>query len=145
MAGIVRRPGKSASMNLGKLGLWMTCLFMLWAGWIVFDMSRPADRIRGVASGALASVGMSNLPGLVEFYADWCGPCRVVGPVVESLAEDLKGRAMVLRVNVDSEMAAARDHGVRSIPTFIAFRNGRETAREVGAIPRERMLRLLGL
>jgi thioredoxin 1 len=132
-------------MNLGKLGLWMTCLFMLWAGWIVFDMSRPADRIRGVASGALASVGMSNLPVLVEFYADWCGPCRVVGPVVESLAEDLKGRAMVLRVNVDSEMAAARDHGVRSIPTFIAFRNGRETAREVGAIPRERMLRLLGL
>jgi thioredoxin 1 len=132
-------------MNLGKLGLWMTCLFMLWVGWIVFDMSRPADRIRGVASGAVASVGMSNLPVLVEFYADWCGPCRVVGPVVESLAEDLKGRAMVLRVNVDSEMAAARDHGVRSIPTFIAFRNGRETAREVGAIPRERMLRLLGL
>lgn len=145
MAGIVRRPGKSASMNLGKLGLWMTCLFMLWAGWIVFDMSRPADRIRGGASGALASVGRSNLPVLVEFYADWCGPCRVVGPVVESLAEDLKGRAMVLRVNVDSETAAARDHGVRSIPTFIAFRNGRETAREVGAIPRERMLRLLGL
>lgn len=145
MAGVNGRPGKSTSMNLGKLGLWMTCLFMLWVGWIVFDMSRPADRIRGVASGALASVGMSNLPVLVEFYADWCGPCRVVGPVVESLAKDLKGRAMVLRVNVDSETAAARDHGVRSIPTFIAFRNGRETAREVGAIPRERMLRLLGL
>jgi thioredoxin 1 len=69
----------------------------------------------------------------------------VVGPVVESLAKDLKGRAMVLRVNVDSETAAAREHGVRSIPTFIAFRNGRETAREVGAIPKTRMLRLLGL
>jgi thioredoxin len=132
-------------MNLGKLGLWMICIFMLWAGWIAFDMSRPARAAHSLTSGALAVVGTSTLPVLVEFYADWCGPCRVVGPVVESLAKDLKGRAMVLRVNVDSETAAAREHGVRSIPTFIAFRNGRETAREVGAIPKTRMLRLLGL
>lgn len=137
--------GKNTRMNLGKLGLWMICIFMLWAGWIAFDMSRPTRAAPGLTSGALAVVRTSKLPVLVEFYADWCGPCRVVGPVVESLAEDLKGRAMVVRLNVDSETAAAREHGVRSIPTFIAFRNGRETAREVGAIPRARMLRLLGL
>lgn len=132
-------------MNLGKLGLWMICFFMLWSGWIVFDMTRPAKAPRGMASGSLAGLGSTTLPVLVEFYADWCGPCRVVGPVVESLAKELKGRAVVLRVNVDKDTAAARDHGVRSIPTFIAFRKGRETAREVGAIPRARMLRLLGL
>lgn len=132
-------------MNLGKLGLWMICFFMLWLGWIVFDMTRPAKASLGLASGALAGLGSTTLPVLVEFYADWCGPCRVVGPVVESLAEELKGRAVVVRVNVDNDAAAARDHGVRSIPTFIAFRNGRETAREVGSIPRARMLRLLGL
>ncbi len=132
-------------MNLGKLGLWMICFFMLWLGWIVFDMTRPVQPSRGVASGSLAGLGSTTLPVLVEFYADWCGPCRVVGPLVESLSEELKGRAMVLRVNVDNDTAAARDHGVRSIPTFIAFRNGRETAREVGAIPKTRMLRLLGL
>lgn len=132
-------------MNLGKLGLWMICIFMLWLGWIVFDMTRPAKASLGLASGSLAGLGSTTLPVLVEFYADWCGPCRVVGPVVESLAEELKGRAVVVRVNVDNDAAAARDHGVRSIPTFIAFRNGRETAREVGVIPRARMLRLLGL
>jgi thioredoxin 1 len=108
-------------------------------------MTRPAKASRGVASGALAGLRSTTLPVLVEFYAEWCGPCRVVGPLVESLAEELRGRAMVLRVNVDNDTAAARDHGVRNIPTFIAFRNGRETAREVGAIPRARMLRLLGL
>ncbi len=132
-------------MNLGKLGLWMICFFMLWLGWIVFDMTRPAKTTRGLTSGSLAGLGSTALPVLVEFYADWCGPCRVVGPLVESLSDELKGRAMVLRVNVDIDTAAARDHGVRSIPTFIAFRNGRETAREVGAIPKARMLRLLGL
>lgn len=136
---------KSTRMNLGKLGLWMVCLFMLWAGWIVFDMTRPAGGAGGTVSGVLAVVRTSSLPVLVEFYADWCGPCREVGPVVESLAEDLRGRAIVLRVNVDTETAAARDHGIRSIPTFIAFKSGRETSREVGAIPRARMLRLLGL
>jgi thioredoxin 1 len=90
-------------------------------------------------------VRTAKVPVLVEFYADWCGPCKVVGPLVEELAQELKGKALVIRINVDEDPKLAREHGVRGIPAFIAYKNGKETGREVGAIPKERMRQLLGL
>ena len=125
-----------------NIGLWMVGAFALWAGWIVFDMSRP---VSGGTSGSLAGVRSSSVPVLVEFYADWCGPCKAVGPVVEALAGELRGKAKVVRINVDDQPDAARENGVRGIPTFIAYQGGRETGREVGAIPKARMLQMLGL
>lgn len=93
----------------------------------------------------MAAVRTSAVPVLVEFYADWCGPCRSVGPVVEELSHELAGRAKVVRFDVDANGALASEHGVRGIPTFIAFKNGREVARKSGAIPKAAMLQMLGL
>ncbi|MDZ4401901.1 thioredoxin family protein [Prosthecobacter sp.] len=130
-------------MNKGNFHLWLVGAVMLYIGWIVFDMNRPGSSSGGTSS--LSAVRTAKVPVLVEFYADWCGPCKVVGPMVDELAQELKGKAIVIRINVDEEPKLAREHGVRGIPAFIAYKSGRETGREVGGIPKERMRALLGL
>ena len=75
---------------------------------------------------------LSERPTLVDFYADWCGPCRAMGPVVDALANDLEGRANVVKVNVDESPELADQYGVQSIPTFIVVREGKATQRLVG-------------
>ena len=75
----------------------------------------------------------ADRPVLVDFWADWCAPCRAVGPVVERLAEEHEGVAVVGKVDVDSEAGLARRYDVRSIPTLLFFRNGEVVDRMVGA------------
>lgn len=130
-------------MNKGNIGLWIAGAFFLYAGWIVFDMNRPVSS--SGASTSISAVLTAKVPVLVEFYADWCPPCRTVGPMVEELSRELKGKAVVIRINVDEEPILAREHGVQGIPLFIAYKSGRETGREVGGIPKERMRQMLGL
>lgn len=130
-------------MNRSNFHLWIVGAVMLYIGWIVFDMSRPGSSSGGTTS--ISAVRTAKVPVLVEFYADWCGPCKVVGPMVDELARELKGKALVIRINVDEDPKLAREHGVRGIPAFIAYKNGKETGREVGGIPKERMRELLGL
>lgn len=98
-----------------------------------------------VTSGALGSALASSKPVLVEFYADWCGPCRAVGPQVEKLASELRGRAEVIRLNVDHNAELAQKFDVHGIPCFIAFKNGKETSRQVGGIPPEMMRSMIGM
>ena len=131
-------------MKASNIGLWITGAVFAWIGWIMLDMSRPVT-IPTKSATSLEEVQSSKLPVLVEFYADWCGPCRKVGPVVEALSEELTGRAKVIRVNVDEQRILAAQHGIRSIPTFIVFKNGSEVKRQTGAIPKTAMLRMLEL
>ena len=132
-------------MNKGNIPLWTAGAVLLYIGWIAFDMLRPAPGGGIGHTTSISAVRTAQVPVLVEFYADWCGPCKVVGPMVDELAKELKGKAVVIRINVDEDPALSREHGVRGIPTFIAFKSGRETGREVGGIPKERMRQLLGL
>lgn len=75
-------------------------------------------------------------PMLVDFWAEWCGPCRMLGPVIESLAEEYEGQDVIIgKVNVDDEPELARRYGVMSIPTVILFKNGEEIDRKVGVMP----------
>jgi thioredoxin 1 len=74
----------------------------------------------------------SELPTLIDFYADWCGPCRVMGPVVNELASDLQGRANVVKVDVDESPELAARYGVQSIPTFLVVRDGKAAERFIG-------------
>lgn len=74
----------------------------------------------------------SEIPVLVDFYADWCGPCRLVSPIVDELAKTYEGKITVGKVDVDANSKVAGDYGVMSIPTVILFEKGKEVARQVG-------------
>ncbi|HOB11696.1 MAG TPA: thioredoxin [Syntrophomonadaceae bacterium] len=78
-------------------------------------------------------VKQSTLPVLVDFWAPWCGPCKMVGPVVESLAADYEGKLKVGKVNVDENKELAAQFGIRGIPTLVIFKDGNEAQRVVGA------------
>lgn len=72
---------------------------------------------------------------MVDFWADWCGPCKMLAPVIEGLGDDYEGKAIVGKINVDEEQELAIRYGVMSIPTVIFFKDGEEVARKVGVLP----------
>ncbi len=84
----------------------------------------------------------SEKPVLVDFYADWCGPCNAMAPVIEELATELDGKAKVGKINVDENSDIAVEYNVMSIPTLIIFQNGKEEKRLVGLRDKEELLNL---
>jgi thioredoxin 1 len=82
----------------------------------------------------------SDKPVLVDFWAEWCGPCRAIAPTVDAVAEELSGQASVFKLNVDENMDVPQRYGIRGIPTLIVFKNGEEQERYVGGnISREKL------
>lgn len=83
-----------------------------------------------------AEVMNSDVPVVVDFWAEWCGPCRLVGPVIEELANDYEGKAKVGKMNVDHNPSVAASLGIRNIPTVLFFKGGEVVDRQVGASPK---------
>lgn len=105
------------------------------------DLSHPLAVDAGTFDAVLAG---SEAPVLVDFYADWCGPCRMVAPAVASLAQARAGSVLVLKVDTDKSPGLSERLGIRGIPTLIAFRNGKETGRHVGVAQPAQLEALVG-
>jgi thioredoxin 1 len=85
----------------------------------------------------------SSTPVLVDFYADWCGPCKAMNPVIQDVARTVQGTVRVIKVNIDKSDSAASAFNVNAVPTFILFRNGKQVWRHSGMIDKQNLLRVI--
>ena len=85
----------------------------------------------------------SELPVLVDIWAAWCGPCRMLAPAVAQIAAECEGKVKVGKVNVDEEPELAQRFGIMSIPTVLVFKDGKKTEQSIGLVPKEKLLALL--
>jgi thioredoxin 2 len=127
--------------------------------WNRIDAARAADRPRCGSCGRPIlldrpwiltedsfdrTISETDVPILVDFYADWCGPCKMMAPDVDKLAAARTGRALVAKLNTDLAQATSQRFNVRGIPTTIVFQEGKESKRVTGAVPYVELERLLG-
>lgn len=87
----------------------------------------------------------ADVPFLLDFSAVWCGPCKVLAPIVEKLADEYKGKVKVGKLDIDEAPGVASKFGIRSVPTVLVFKGGKESGRHVGVTNKETLLKLLGV
>jgi thioredoxin 1 len=103
-----------------------------------------SERVKEVTDNSFEhDVLKSEKPVLVDFWAEWCGPCRMLAPTVEAIAEQYSESAVVVKLNVDDNPSTAASYGIRGIPTLILFSGGKEVERVVGATSKESISRMI--
>ena len=85
----------------------------------------------------------SETPVLVDFYADWCGPCKAMNPVIREVAKEVNGKARIIKINIDKNVQAAQAYGVSAVPTFIIFKEGKILWRHPGMIDKNSLLQVI--
>jgi len=89
------------------------------------------------------TIAESDIPVLVDFYADWCGPCKIMAPYVDELARERQGTVLIAKLDTDRAQRTAMQFNIRGIPTTIVFKGGKEVARQTGAVPKQGLVGLL--
>lgn len=96
-----------------------------------------ANEVIGLSQASFEEEVLKSMGAvLVDFWAEWCGPCKMIAPIVEELAQDYQGRLKVCKLNVDEEREIAANYGIRSIPTLILFKGGKPVEQIIGALPK---------
>jgi thioredoxin 2 len=108
-------------------------------------LSNSNDPLTVTDSNFNAVIELSILPVLLDMWAEWCGPCHMLAPVIQELSEELAGRIVVAKLNIDENPKTAARFNVRSIPTLLLLKNGREIDRIVGVQPKSEILHRLGM
>jgi thioredoxin 1 len=130
-------------MKAGNLVLGLVGLIFAGFGWMLLDSGSSKSSPASTGSATLNLAIASGQPVLLEFYADWCGPCKMVAPELEALSKEWTGKAKIVRVNVDQQKALAQQYGVNGIPAFVVLRKGKEVNRAVGGMPRDEIRKLV--
>ena len=103
-----------------------------------------SEQVKHVTDGSFdQDVLQSNKPVLVDFWAEWCAPCRMIGPIIDQIASDFASSATVVKLNVDDNSASAQRYGIKGIPTLILFSEGKEVERVVGATSKDSITRII--
>ncbi|ANN78677.1 thioredoxin TrxA [Bordetella flabilis] len=103
-----------------------------------------SDQIKHVSDASFdAEVMKSDLPVLVDYWAEWCGPCKMIAPILEEVAKEYAGRLTVAKINVDENQDTPAKYGIRGIPTLMLFKNGQAAATKVGALSKSQLTSFL--
>ena len=102
-------------------------------------MTKPKE----ITDANFDEVIATDKPVLVDFWAEWCGPCKMIGPLVEEIAEEYDGKAVIGKVNVDNNPNASAKYGIRSIPTLLFFKNGEVVDKQIGAVSKSTLAKKL--
>jgi thioredoxin 1 len=106
-------------------------------------MPETTHAVRHITDADFETLAAGDTPLFVDFWAPWCGPCRIIGPIVEELAPSYDGKAVIAKMNVDENQNVPQRFGVTSIPTLIMFKNGKVVDRVVGAIPKPQLQKFI--
>ena len=88
-------------------------------------------------------VSESDIPVIIDFYADWCGPCKMMAPIFDEIARERMGQVLLTKLDTDRSPQASIRFGIRGIPTLIVFKGGKEVARQVGAVPKQQLIQII--